>query len=247
MAGHPGEGRARAWRRRLALVLLAALGLGVAQCAGPLSEPGAPTATPSRGAVEAPAATESPPGPTVEWYTSADLGFRVAYPAGWRVEEGVVEGNLGRAWHEVRFLGDVYALGEPIIHLGAYAFGVRVAPAVAGSVAETLEWELEPVVDEAIREGVRRECCRDVAGLEATTIVYRWPSSRGAERVVALLRDGLEYRLRVFPDPYDYGTACDVAVRGAFEEFVSSLALVPITGVALTPGPTVTPVPTPAG
>ena len=193
------------------------------------------------------AATPVPDGEPGEGYTayrSGVYGWGFECPVDWGIREPSMRtGQLGRAWEGTALDSTTYALDQQAY--GHYVVEMLVAPAVAGTLTETMAVELAPMVEWA-RAAVSTSCCARMAGEDALTIVYGSPIARQGRREVAVLRSGYEYRLSITPDPLRFSSPSDLAVWEAYEHLMVSLNLSdkPLAAGASTP--MVSPAPTPS-
>jgi len=124
-----------------------------------------------------------------------------------------------------------------------------VSEARFGTLTETVEYNLSPIVSPEIRNTIKQRCCFLVGGepaMELTGFLYeRWGS-----RKLLVFHNGLQYWLSFRPYGMQFDPPSDVAAREAFDLFLRTFTFIPVTPypiVPQSPVPThpISPVPTP--
>lgn len=176
-------------------------------------------------------------------YRDPSMGFAVDVPADWEVgdrTEGI--DALGHTWSGVEFRSELYAYGHQAFN--RYTISVYAAPSVGGTLTETVELSLSPLIL-AYREQIQMRCCLAVGGEQAVEVL-NYPPTRWGNRQIVVLHEGREYRLNVYPlAGMTTATPAGVAAQVAFDTFLRTFSFVPVTTTPSLPEPTVTLVPTP--
>jgi hypothetical protein len=177
-------------------------------------------------------------------YRDPGMGFAVEVPADWETGD-LTEGidALARTWSGIEFRSGLYPYGHEAFN--RYSIRVYAAPSAGGTLTETVELGLSPLIP-AYREQVEIHCCLTVGGEQAMELL-NYPPSRWGNRQIAVLHDGREYRLNFYPlAGMTTATPAGVEAQLAFETFLRTFSFIPISATPAVPAPTVTPVPTPS-
>ncbi|MFN2242261.1 MAG: hypothetical protein ACK2U2_08235 [Anaerolineae bacterium] len=175
-------------------------------------------------------------------YHDPVLGFAAEVPAGWEIGDHTeVVDALGRSWTSVMFRSGLYPYGDGAFD--RYSISVQAAPGLGGTLTETVELSLSPLIAD-YREQVQMHCCLAVGGEQAMELL-NYPPARWGNRQLVVLHDGWEYRLNFSPL---VGMTTDTAAGAeawlAFDTFARTFSFLPIGAPPTAPAPAITPVPT---
>jgi hypothetical protein len=175
-------------------------------------------------------------------YRDPALGFAAQVPAGWETGDHVETVDaLGRSWTSVQFRSGLHPYGHQAFD--RYTIQVQAAPSLGGTLTETVELSLSPLIP-AYRDQVQMRCCLVAGGEPAMELLY-YPPTRWGNRQIVILHEGWEYRLNFYPlAGLTTATPAGAEARLAFDTFLRTFTFLPITPPE--PAPTVTPVPTPS-
>jgi hypothetical protein len=175
-------------------------------------------------------------------YHDPVLGFAAEVPAGWETGEHTeLVDALGRRWTSVEFRSGLYPYGQQAFD--RYSIGVQASPSLGGTLTETVELSLSPLVP-AYRDQVEMDCCLAVAGEQAMELL-NYPPTRWGNRQIVFLHDGWEYRLNFYPlAGMTTATPAGVEAQLAFDRFLDTFSFLPVGATPAVPAPTVTPAPT---
>jgi hypothetical protein len=183
-------------------------------------------------------------------YQDPVLGFAAEVPAGWEAGDYTEAVDaLGRSWSSVVFRSGLYPYGDQAFD--RYSIGVQAAPALGGTLTETVELSLSPLIPD-YREQVEMRCCLAVGGEQAMELL-NYPPARWGNRQLVVLHDGWEYRLNfsplagataATPAGAPAATPAGAEAQMAFDTFARTFSFLPIEAPPAAPAPTITPVPT---
>jgi len=172
------------------------------------------------------------------------LGFAAAVPAGWETSDRTETLDaLGRPWSSIEFRSGLYPYGDQAFN--RYSIQVQAAPSLGGTLTETVELNLSPLIA-TYRDQVQMHCCLTVGGEQAMELL-NYPPARWGNRQIVILHEGWEYRLNFYPlAGLTTATPAGVEAQIAFDTFLRTFSFVPASATPPVPAPTVTPVPTPS-
>lgn len=175
-------------------------------------------------------------------YHDQALGFTAEVPAGWETGDHIAtQDALGRWWGSVEFRSGLYPYGHQAFD--RYSISVQAAPGLGGTLTETVELSLSPLIPD-FRDQVQMRCCLTVGGEQAMELL-NYPPTRWGNRQIVILHDGWEYRLNFYPlAGMTTATPAGDEAQVAFDTFLHTFSFLPATPPA--PAPTITPVPTPS-
>ncbi len=177
-------------------------------------------------------------------YRDTVLGFAAEVPAGWEIGDHVETVDaLARSWTYIEFRSGLYPYGHQAFD--RYSISVLGAPSAGGTLTETVELSLSPLVP-AYRDQVQMRCCLTVGGEEAMELL-NYPPTRWGNRQIAVLHEGWEYRLNFYPlAGMTTATPAGAEAQVAFDTFLRTFSFLPGGAAAPVPTPAITPVPTPS-
>ena len=171
-------------------------------------------------------------------YSDDGLGFAVQVPCGWEIARSQelqgIAGFRGGVW----FQSNLYAHDSQAF--GRYSVSVGVREARFGTLTDTVEYSLSPIVPE-VRERITQQCCFEVGGEPAIELT-NMPGERWGSRVLIALHDGRMYSFRFYPYEFYFDFPSDAATWEAFDLFLRTFTFIPVTPYPLVPQ---SPVPTP--
>jgi hypothetical protein len=180
---------------------------------------------------------------TFRQYRDPRMGFAAKVPADWETGDHVETVDaLARPWVFVEFRSALYSYGHEAFN--RYGVSVAAAPSARGTLTETVEPSLSPLISD-YRDQVEMRCCLAVGGEQAMELL-NYPPTRWGNRQIVVLHAGWEYRLNFYPlAGATTATQAGVEAQLAFDTFLRTFSFIPIAATPSLPVPTVTPVPTP--
>jgi hypothetical protein len=174
-------------------------------------------------------------------YHDPALGFAAEVPGGWEIRDYTeTQDALGRWWTSIEFRSGLYPYGHQAFD--RYSITVQTAPSPGGTLTETVELSLSPLIP-AYRDRVQARCCLTVGGEQAMELL-NYPPTRWGNRQIVVLHEGWEYRLNFYPwVGMTTATPADGEAQVAFDTFLRTFSFLPAAPPV--PVPTITPVPTP--
>jgi hypothetical protein len=175
-------------------------------------------------------------------YRDPALGFAAEVPAGWETGDHTETVDvLGRSCISIEFWSGVYPYG--LQGFDRYSIRVQVAPSLGGTLTDTVELSLSPLIPD-YRDLVQMRCCL-IAGGEPAMELLNYPPTRWGNRQIVILHEGWEYRLDFYPlAGMATATPAGSEAQLAFDTFLRTFSFLPVTPSL--PAPTVTPAPTPS-
>jgi len=177
-------------------------------------------------------------------YRDPALGFAAEVPAGWEIgDHAETVDALARPWVFVEFRSELYSYGHEAFN--RYSISVVAAPSAGGTLTETVELSLSPLIP-AYRDQVQMRCCLTVGDEQALELL-NYPPTRWGNRQIVVLHQGWEYRLNFYPlAGLTTATPAGAEAQVAFDTFLRTFTFIPISATPGVPAPTVTPAPTPS-
>lgn len=177
-------------------------------------------------------------------YRDPALGFAAEVPAGWETGDHIETVDaLARSWISVEFRSGLYPYGHQAFD--RYSISVQAAPSPGGTLTETVELNLSPLIPE-YRDQVQMPCCLTVGGEQAMELLS-YPPTRWGNRQIVVLHEGWEYHLNFYPlAGMTTATPAGAEAQVAFETFLRTFSFLPDGAAAPMPAPTITPAPTPS-
>ncbi len=177
-------------------------------------------------------------------YRDPVLGFAAEVPAGWEIgDHAETVDALARSWTYIEFRSGLYPYGHQAFD--RYSISVLAAPSPGGTLTETIELNLSPLIP-AYRDQVQMRCCLTVGGEQAMELL-NYPPTRWGNRQIVVLHEGWEYHLNFYPlAGITTATPAGVEAQVAFDTFLRTFSFLPITATPAVLSPAITPVPTPS-
>jgi hypothetical protein len=177
-------------------------------------------------------------------YRDPGLGFAAEVPADWETSDHAETVDaLARPWVFVEFRSALYPYGHEAFD--RYKISVVAAPSPGGTLTETVELSLSPLISD-YRDLVQMRCCLTVGGEEAMELL-NYPPTRWGNRQIMILHEGWEYRLNFYPlAGLTTATPAGVEAQVAFDTFLRTFSFIPFSATPAVPAPTLTPAPTPS-